>query len=138
MAHAVVSPVVWLRLEGLAVLLLSFRLYAEHGAGWLLLLVLFFVPDVSMLGYVHGPATGARLYNLAHTYTLPLLVGAVGVGLHHSVVLSTAMIWTAHIALDRMLGYGLKLSSGFQDTHLGRIGRSTREATGAAARPRPQ
>jgi hypothetical protein len=27
-----------------------------------------------------------------------------------------------HIAIDRVLGYGLKLPSGFRDTHLGRIG----------------
>jgi len=29
----------------------------------------------------------------------------------------------AHVAVDRALGYGLKLHSGFRDTHLGRIGR---------------
>ena len=34
-----------------------------------------------------------------------------------------AVIWTAHIAFDRTLGYGLKLPAGFHHTHLGRIGR---------------
>ena len=34
-----------------------------------------------------------------------------------------AAIWTAHIAMDRALGYGLKLPTGFTDTHLGRIGK---------------
>jgi hypothetical protein len=32
------------------------------------------------------------------------------------------MIWLAHIGIDRALGYGLKYSSGFPFTHLGRIG----------------
>jgi Domain of unknown function (DUF4260) len=30
---------------------------------------------------------------------------------------------TAHIGLDRALGYGLKYSTAFGDTHLGRTGR---------------
>jgi len=34
-----------------------------------------------------------------------------------------AAILIAHVGMDRMLGYGLKLPSSFQDTHLGRIGR---------------
>ncbi|WP_415635615.1 DUF4260 family protein, partial [Paracoccus aminovorans] len=29
------------------------------------------------------------------------------------------------IGIDRALGYGLKLPSGFRDTHLGRIGRES-------------
>ncbi len=32
-------------------------------------------------------------------------------------------VLTAHAGLDRALGYGLKLASGFADTHLGHIGR---------------
>jgi hypothetical protein len=32
-------------------------------------------------------------------------------------------IFVAHSGMDRMMGYGLKLPSSFQDTHLGRIGR---------------
>ncbi len=34
-----------------------------------------------------------------------------------------ALIWFGHIGVDRLLGYGLKLPTGFQDTHHGRIGR---------------
>ena len=33
------------------------------------------------------------------------------------------VIWTAHIAMDRLFGYGLKLESGFRDTHLAEMGR---------------
>ena len=29
----------------------------------------------------------------------------------------------AHVGMDRAVGYGLKLPTSFQDTHLGRIGR---------------
>ncbi|MDB5619562.1 MAG: hypothetical protein JWQ24_3800 [Tardiphaga sp.] len=34
-----------------------------------------------------------------------------------------ALIWLAHIGLDRALGYGLKYVAGFRFTHLGRIGK---------------
>jgi hypothetical protein len=29
-----------------------------------------------------------------------------------------ALIWLAHIGLDRMLGYGLKYPTEFKDTHM--------------------
>jgi Domain of unknown function (DUF4260)/Protein of unknown function (DUF2637) len=32
-------------------------------------------------------------------------------------------LWAFHIAGDRVGGYGLKFTTGFQDTHLGRIGK---------------
>jgi hypothetical protein len=34
-----------------------------------------------------------------------------------------ALIWSAHIGIDRALGYGLKYGDGFASTHLGPIGR---------------
>jgi hypothetical protein len=46
-----------------------------------------------------------------------------GFALASPLVLSIAMIWMAHIGIDRALGYGLKYSAGFTFTHLGRIGR---------------
>jgi hypothetical protein len=33
-------------------------------------------------------------------------------------------ILVAHVGMDRAAGYGLKLPTAFQDTHLGRIGKS--------------
>jgi hypothetical protein len=36
-------------------------------------------------------------------------------------VLWVTSIWTAHIGFDRALGYGLKDTSGFKNTHLQRI-----------------
>jgi hypothetical protein len=45
-----------------------------------------------------------------------------GFGLDSPLLLSIAMIWLAHIGIDRALGYGLKYLAGFGFTHLGRIG----------------
>ncbi|HEX5521238.1 MAG TPA: DUF4260 domain-containing protein [Longimicrobiaceae bacterium] len=119
---SMVSPArAWLRGEGLAVLLLSVLLYANLGRGWLLFAALLLAPDLSMIGYAAGPRVGAWAYNLVHSYAAPLLLAGAallsGSGVH------LALIWCAHIGMDRALGYGLKLPTGFQDTHLGRIGR---------------
>jgi hypothetical protein len=122
LSREIPRPILWLRGEGLAVLLLSFTLYSQQQPGWLFFVVLFFVPDLAMLGYLSGPRTGALLYNLAHTYTAPVLLALAALITGHSLLTSLALIWSAHIGLDRMLGYGLKMDTAFQDTHLGRIG----------------
>ena len=55
-------------------------------------------------------------------------VAGDGLSLDNPAFLGLAAIRAAHIGFDRMLGYGLKYTSGFNDTHLGRIGR---QAAGA-------
>jgi hypothetical protein len=110
-----------LRLEGLAVLVASLVVYFELGFGWVLLLVLFLAPDFSMLGYLAGPRAGAAGYDVAHTSVLPLALGAVGVLSDADTAVQLALIWLAHIGLDRALGYGLKYPTGFKDTHLQRV-----------------
>lgn len=111
------SVTTYLRLEGAGVF--AFSIVADRllgGPGWLWLLIL--LPDLSMLAYPFGPKVGARVYNLAHTYLMPLFVGLLGLLTGHPVLYSIALIWTAHIGADRLLGYGLKQPTGFGDTHL--------------------
>lgn len=110
-----------LRLEGAAVLVASLLAYRALGGPWLWFGILFLAPDLSMIGYLRGPLLGARIYNLVHTYAAPALVGAVWFFTPEPWTLRVAAIWTAHIGLDRMLGFGLKDPTGFKDTHLQRI-----------------
>lgn len=108
-----------LRIEGLALAAISAILYARTGASWWLFAALWLVPDVSMLGYLAGPCRGARVYNAVHTYTLPITLGLSAWLLHAQALVPFALIWVNHIAIDRLLGYGLKYSNGFAFTHLG-------------------
>lgn len=119
----------WLRVEGIAVLAISVFLYAQGEHGWILFLALLLVPDLSMVGYASGPRVGATVYNLAHTYTSPVLLALLGLLSRQLLIVDIALIWAAHIGMDRMLGYGLKLPDGFQHTHLGTIGRGKRPTT---------
>jgi len=123
----VVNPVrTWLRLEGTAVLAAGVTLWAALNGSWIWFLVLFLVPDLSMAAYLIGPRAGAAVYNLAHSYAIPVALAICGGVLDQRGVLLVAGLWLAHIGFDRALCYGLKYPSGFRDTHLGRIGRPQR------------
>jgi hypothetical protein len=113
----------WLRLEGAAALVAGVALYVGLGGSWLLLLPLLLLPDLSMVGYLRGPRLGAILYNAVHNWATGLAVLGLGVALDSVALLQAGAILVAHVGMDRLAGYGLKLPTSFQDTHLGRIGR---------------
>lgn len=114
-------PALLLRLEGLAALVTSVLLYTRHDAGWLLFIVLLLAPDLSALGYLVGKRIGTTAYNIAHTYALPAILGGAGLIGDNDLAVSLALIWAAHIGMDRSIGYGLKYPSDFKDTHLSRV-----------------
>ncbi len=90
---------------------------------WWIYLLLFFAPDLAILGYVFGPLAGARLYNLTHHKALALAVALSGMFLSSQVMLIIGIVLFTHIAFDRLLGYGLKYNDAFVHTHLGIIGK---------------
>ena len=102
-------------------LALSILLYGLGGESWLLFVVLFLVPDLSMLGYLGGPRIGAVCYNLFHTHAPPGMLAAFGLLTGTSLLVSVALVWFSHIRFDRMVGFGLKYPTGFFDTHLHRL-----------------
>jgi mannitol-specific phosphotransferase system IIBC component len=106
----IARPDVLLRLESLLVLsatILSYRL-ALHGPWWLLA-ALFLVPDFSLAGYLlPDKRIAALLYNAIHSYVLPILLAFAAWQLADVHLGQIAAIWIAHIAFDRLLGFGLK------------------------------
>ncbi|MDO9060647.1 MAG: DUF4260 domain-containing protein [Bradyrhizobium sp.] len=112
-----------LRLEGLMLFIGMTLLYAVWEGSWWVYAILFLAPDLSLLGYLAGPKSGATLYNAVHSYLAPVALMTMGFALSAPLVLSIAMIWLAHIGFDRALGFGLKYGAGFGFTHLGRIGK---------------
>ena len=116
----------WLRLEGVAAFAAGLALFGIAGGAWLLVIPLLLLPDLSAAGYLGGPRVGAFTYNLAHTWAPGLVTLGIGVWSGSVPLEIAAAILIAHVGMDRALGYGLKLPTSFQDTHLGRIGRPRR------------
>jgi hypothetical protein len=106
------------RLEGAAVLIVSLFSYHWSQGSWLPFALLFLVPDLSMLGYAANVRVGAITYNAIHTYVGPLVLAGYWFGSNRPAIFWLSLIWIAHIGLDRMLGFGLKYPTRFNDTHL--------------------
>jgi hypothetical protein len=122
LAAVAAAPRAWLRLEGLAVLLAGAAIFVAAGGPWPLLVPLVLLVDVSMAGYLVGPLPGAAFYNLGHNQVVAIaLLGGGSVAGLPVLVLAGAVL-LAHSGMDRLAGYGLKYSTAFGDTHLGRIG----------------
>jgi hypothetical protein len=112
-----------LRLEGVALAIACMVFYSYFEGSWWMFAILLLAPDLSFLGYLAGPRAGAAVYNVAHAAILPMLLGIVAMVMPSALAMHLALIWSAHIGLDRALGYGLKYDTGFAFTHLGLIGK---------------
>ena len=113
----------WLRLEGAAAFVAGLVLYGWLGGSWLVVLPLLLVPDLSAIGYLGGPRLGAFTYNVVHNWALGLGVLGLAVAIDSVPLAIAGAVLIAHVGMDRAVGYGLKLSTSFHDTHLGRMGR---------------
>jgi hypothetical protein len=112
-----------LKLEGFALFVLSIFLFSRLPYPWWVYPLLFFVPDVSMIGYARDTRVGSVIYNLVHHYGVSIGLYLLGFFLGSPLLQLIGVILFGHSSLDRALGYGLKYSDSFQNTHLGRIGK---------------
>ncbi len=114
-------PSLFLRVEGAAVLVAALVLYFDLGYEWWLLVLLLLAPDLSMLGFLAGQRVGTAAYDIAHLEALPLALAVGGYLGGRELAVKLALIWLAHIGMDRAVGYGLKYPTNFKDTHLQRV-----------------
>lgn len=110
-----------IRMENLLALMVCLCLYAQCDFSWLVFICAFFIPDISMFGYLINAKVGSRMYNLCHTYIWALVLGMFGLLSGRAIFIQVCLIWIAHISMDRVLGYGLKYAAGFKETTLQKI-----------------
>ena len=107
------------------VLMFALSLYLFKGLnfswGWYFIFIL--TPDLSMIGYLIDSKTGAYLYNIAHHKGLAISLFLTGVCFQAPYLQFAGILLFSHSSLDRILGYGLKFTDSFQNTHLGKIGK---------------
>jgi hypothetical protein len=111
----------WLRLEGLALLVAGLVAYGWLGGPWLAIVPLLLLPDVSMVGYVRGARLGAIVYDLVHNLAVALAAVGLGLWLGLSWLSIAGVVLVAHVGGDRLFGFGLKYTTGFKDTHSQRV-----------------
>jgi uncharacterized protein DUF4260 len=112
-----------IKLEELALTAIAIYFLAQHDLGlsvWIWAL-LFFSPDISMLGYLLNNKIGALSYNLFHHKGIAILVITLGYFMKLEVLVSIGILLFAHASFDRIFGYGLKYFTDFKDTHLGSL-----------------
>lgn len=102
--HSTAGPVkAWpgriLRWEGAALSAATIWAYRRAGGSWWFFACGILVPDLSLVGYLSDPATGATLYNIVHSEILPVILLYAGVGQQQQTprLVSIALIWLAHI-----------------------------------------
>jgi len=115
-----------LKLEEAAMFLLSIILISRLPYAWYWWLIWILAPDLSMIAYLGGNRVGAIGYNLVHHKGIAILIYAIGLYTNHPALEFAGLILFGHSSMDRGMGYGLKYFSGFQDTHLGRIGKTAK------------
>lgn len=91
------------------------------GFSWWVWVLLFFSPDISMLGYLHNTQTGAVAYNLFHHKGIAIIITAAGYCFSNEILIASGLVVFAHASFDRIMGYGLKYNDSFKHTHLGNL-----------------
>ena len=110
-----------LRIEQLALFLLSIYLFSLTQYKWWLFPALILVPDLSMIGYLINTRIGAFLYNLGHHQGIAVAILIAGMHFSIDYLALSGIILLGHSAMDRIFGYGLKFSDSFKHTHLGTL-----------------
>lgn len=112
-----------LKLEELGQFLLSILLFSQLDYAWWIFPACILLPDLSMIGYLANPKTGAWLYNFFHHKFVAIAILVSGLGLGNPLIALAGVILFGHSAMDRIFGYGLKFNDDFKNTHLGWIGK---------------
>jgi hypothetical protein len=109
----------------LAAALLAAALYVvlDSGTGWWQFFVFGAMPDIALFaGAGTGLAQGqlhpraVPLYNALHRFAGPIMLAVLAAAFLPAGYLAGALAWAAHVAIDRIAGYGLRTPDGFQRT----------------------
>lgn len=116
-----------LQLEEFALFAFGMIFFSTLGYSWWTFWGLLLTPDIGMLGYLINSKVGAASYNLFHHRGIAVAVGLLGFAAAIPLLTLAGTILFTHVAMDRMLGYGLKYTDNFAHTHLGMIGQKNAE-----------
>ena len=97
-----------LKLEEIGLVLLAFYLFLALDYAWWWFPLLFFVPDISMIGFLINKTAGATAYNFVHHKALSVALYLLGSFTQMPVLQLAGLVMLGHSSLDRALGFELQ------------------------------
>lgn len=106
---------------GLAAAGLGIGVLVSHHAAWWPFAVFAIAPDITLFfGFRPGLQRGqldprvVPFYNAVHRFPAPVVLTVIALLLRDYAWLAAGLAWSAHIGIDRSLGFGLRTPEGFQ------------------------
>lgn len=100
---------------------LAIAVVISRQTSWWQLIVFAIAPDVTLLfGAGRGLQRGqlgpraVPFYNAVHRFWAPGMLTVLAIAASSGAWVAAGLAWTAHIAFDRSLGFGLRTAEGFQ------------------------
>ena len=97
-----------IRLEEVGLILLSFYLFLSLDYAWWWFPLLFFLPDVSLIGYLINKRAGATSYNVIHHKAFSVVLYLLGNFTQTSALQLAGLVMFGHASFDRALGFELQ------------------------------
>jgi hypothetical protein len=88
---------------------------------WWAWIIIFLLPDISMLGYLINTTAGAISYNFFHHKLVAIAILGIGWSMGVPSLTISGLVLYGHSSWDRALGYGLKYFDSFKHTSLSTI-----------------
>jgi len=108
-------------LLGFAAAGLGIWVVVTQHVSWWQFAVFAIAPDVTLLFGLHRGLQRGQLdpravpfYNAVHRFWAPAALVVIALVLHADAWGAAGLAWSAHIAFDRSLGFGLRTAEGFQ------------------------
>lgn len=98
----------FIKLEEAGLLLLAIYLFLPLDYAWWWFPVLFFVPDLSLIGYAINKKAGAITYNFIHHRALSVALYLAGSFTQMPALQLAGLVMFGHASFDRALGFELQ------------------------------
>ncbi|WP_251943880.1 DUF4260 family protein [Staphylococcus sp. Marseille-Q5304] len=90
-----------IRLENAFVFITAVIIYFMFGFSLWIFLLFLLVPDISMLGYLIDKKIGSYVYNIGHSYIVPILITLFYLVIGENLLLEIALIWFLKLVYTR-------------------------------------
>jgi Domain of unknown function (DUF4260) len=104
----VINMKILIKLEEVGLVCLAFYLFLALDYAWWWFPLLFFLPDMSLIGFLINKKAGATTYNFIHHKALSVALYLLGNFTQTPVLQVAGLVMLGHSSFDRALGFELQ------------------------------